>query len=429
MQNAFEYQINKLVGSGDYSFLLAVSGGIDSMVMASLFVASQHDNISITHVNFGLRGKESDLDESFVREWADKHRIPCFVQQFDTRLYAANLKISVEMAARKLRYQWFEELRQEKGFDFIAVAHQSNDQAETLLLNMTRGTGIKGLHGISPKRDHLIRPMLMFNRALIVEYAREKNVPFREDVTNASCDFSRNRIRHCVLPELKKINPNVVERFKENARYFQLAGCILEELLEEKKREWCRHEGEVLCIEVEKVVKDSYSEFWLFELLRPYGFGERKMKQVVDMVYAQSGRRMKTDSHTLYKDRGFLVLIPFEKRPSLLQACEHFSLSLFDASEYVVKNSFSIAALDADKLHFPLVKRLWQRGDRFVPLGMSGFKKVSDFLIDAKVSLWEKERQQVLCSNKEIVWVVGRRIDNRFKVSTFTKRVAEISIE
>jgi len=450
MLPSFKSQLHSLVGADDCSFLLAVSGGIDSMAMASLFVAAHYKKVTIAHVNFGLRGEDSDADETLVRDWAEKYHLPCYVQRFDTRNYAATHKISVEMAARMLRYQWFEELRKLLQIDFIAVAHHANDHAETILLNLTRGTGVRGLCGISPKRGALIRPMLAFDRKQIEEYAEKMNFPFREDATNASPDFSRNRIRHNVLPELAKINPNVVERLNENGTYFRQAGEILGEMVEEKRSVWCRKEGDVTFLEVEKIAADAHAPFWLFELLHPYGFHERQMKQIVEMLHAQPGGRVNSKSHTLFRDRKYLALRPCTTSPKsaisdfLKSDCSDdqidseaaFTVSIYDSSDYQIKDDTMVAALDADKLHFPLTLRLWQSGDRFIPLGMKGFKKVSDFLIDTKVPLWEKEHQRVICSARDIahnsacdiVWVVGLRIDERYKVTETTKRVAEVTL-
>lgn len=440
MQQIFELQLLTIQRQDDASFLLAVSGGVDSMVMASLFVASKRAKIAVAHVNFGLRGKESDADEALVAEWAQSQNIPCFVKKTDTRNYAANHKLSIEMAARELRYQWFEELRQTLNFDYVAVAHHANDNAETILLNLTRGTGIRGVMGISPARGFLVRPMLSFEREQIEKYARERHIPFRVDATNTSEEFLRNRIRLRVMPELEKINPKVVKRFQKNGGYFREAGEIIDELLEEKRRAWCWQEGEAMLMDIKKIVADIHATFWLFEILYPFGFQECQIKQVTEMLHAKSGSKVLSNTHILYKDRDRFALLPLITH---VESCHlalppdvsdnhsaphPFTIMLHDASGYVTLPNPTIAALDAEKLHFPLVLRKWQKGDRFIPLGMSGFKKVSDLLIDTKVPLWEKDIQQVLCSDHDIVWVVGRRIDERYKLTEATTKVAEIRI-
>jgi len=423
MIRPFEKQLSALVGEGDCSVLMAVSGGVDSMVMASLFAASQYGKrAAIAHVNFQLRGCDSDADEALVQRWADSVHIPFYVQRFDTLSYARIQKCSVEMAARELRYQWFEELRQAIQMDWIAVAHNANDHAETVILNMIRGTGIRGLCGIPQKQGVIIRPMLHFKRSQIEVYAQNKQIPFREDTTNALFDFARNRIRHTVLPALAKINPSVVEQLEENARYIQQARNILEEEVEKKRGAWCRQEGDALFFKVEQMINDPNIHYWLFEILHPYGFGSGQIEQMVNILQAQPGRRVLSDTHILYKDRGLLALIPKKLDVSLPQV----QVTLFDASTYPLGKNREIAALDADKLQFPLTLRRWMYGDRFIPFGMHGFKKVSDYLTDLRIPLWEKERQWVLCSGSDIVWVVRKRIDDRYKVNDKTEKVAEI---
>ena len=448
MQRAFDRALRSLVDDAECFVLMAVSGGVDSMVMASLFASSLVctpslcTKLAIAHVNFGLRGADSDSDEALVQQWALQANIPFYVQRFDTMTYARTHTLSVEMAARELRYHWFEELRQQIGADYIAVGHNANDHAETMLLNLTRGTGIRGLCGITERRGTIIRPMLRFERARIVEYAQSREIPYREDATNASIDFSRNRIRHKVLPELAKINPKVVARLCENGEYIQQVSNILEELLEEKSRCWCRQEGETLLMEVAKIALDPHAAFWLFEILRPFGFNSGQMAQITGLLQSPSGRKVLSDTHALFRNRDHLALLPralpngaaggkrqaasgADAKP-ITMVQEAYTLSLHNASDYTIKRDSSMAALDAQKLQFPLTMRLWQSGDKFIPLGMTGFKKVSDLLIDAKVPLWEKERQMVLCSGNDIVWVVGRRIDERYKVGPATQQIAEV---
>ncbi|MDR2585769.1 MAG: tRNA lysidine(34) synthetase TilS [Prevotellaceae bacterium] len=405
------------------SFLLAVSGGIDSMVMAHLFVGSPYKKIVILHCNFMLRGIDSDKDEALVRGWALEHQIPFFVKRFDTAGYAADKKISIEMAARFLRYQWFQELRQELGFDWIAVAHHANDHAETTLLNLIRGSGIRGVCGISSLQGNIVRPMLGFCREQIEAYAHKQKIPFREDVTNAQLDIPRNRIRHAVVPELAKINSGVVARMRENGIYLQQARDILLELTYIKRELWCRQDGEALLFDIELIKKDKHIAFWMFELLYPFGFETGGINQIVNLLHGRTGQKVMSYSHILYKDRDYLALVP---KDTTLPP--NFTVTQHESSGYKIIPNQKIAALDADKLQLPLSIRLWKEGDRFIPLGMKGFKKVSDFLIDVKIPLWKKERQYVLCCGADIVWVEGQRIDDRYKVTAATKQVAEIKI-
>jgi len=426
MLRAFETKLRTLIPKADGSIMMAVSGGVDSMVMAALFVASPYkEKVAIAHVNFGLRGSDSDADQALVCRWAQEQKIPCYVQKFDTLAYATMHKRSVEVAARELRYQWFEELRQKLNFDYIATAHHANDHAETILLNLTRGTGIRGLCGIPDQRGVIIRPMLDFERTQIEAFALENHIPFCQDATNALPQFSRNRIRHVVIPELAAINPNVTARLRQNSLHLRQACAILEEQLEEKMRRWLKYDNDVILIDIESICKERYSKYWLFEALRPYGFCAGQMGQVMGMLNGRSGRSVVSVTHALHKDRACFALIPHTKKEFVNQK---YTISFVESSIYMIKEDAKMAALDAGTLHLPLTLRIWQKGDRFVPLGMKGYKKVSDFLIDAKVPLWEKERQLVLCTHEEIVWLVGRRIDDRFKVTQATQVVAQVTI-
>lgn len=405
--------------------ILAVSGGIDSMVMASLFVSSSYKKLAVAHANFGLRGAESDADEALVRSWAQEAGIPFYLRRFDTQSYARTRGYSIEMAARVLRYNWFEELRIELGADYVALAHHANDHAETILLNLTTGTGIRGLCGIPKQRGTIIRPMLDWERVQIEKYAQKMGIPYREDATNALCDFTRNRIRHKVLPELVKINPSVVRQLKENSAYWKEARNILEEVLEQKKASWCCMEDGAFIIDLEKMKGAGHTAYWLFELLHPYGFGSGQMRQIMDVLEAQPGHKVFSPTHILYKDRG--VLAVFSRADE-----EHIpviKIEYIDRATYVLDKKPDIAALDADMLPHPLTLRRWEPGDRFIPFGMNGSKKVSDFLTDLKLPLWEKERQWVLCHHADIVWVVSKRIDDRYKIGPTTSKVAKISFE
>jgi len=424
MLDAFKTNLQALTKQKDAFVILAVSGGMDSMVMSSMFLASPYKRLAVAHVNFGLRGADSDADEALVARWAHNAGIPFHVQKFDTRAYAKEWGYSIEMAARALRYNWFEQLRQQLGADFIAVAHQANDHAETILLNLTGGTGIRGLCGIPAKRGAIIRPMLCFERPQIEEYAQKMDIIYREDATNALCDFARNRIRHAVLPELAKINPKVIAQFMEGSGYLREARSILEESLEQKKASWCRSEGQALFIELEKIQGEGHIAYWLFELLRPYGFGSGQMKQIVDLLQAQPGYKVLSDTHILYKDRGVLAIFPHAGEEDI----PNVNIVYADGPTYVLNKNPKIAALDADKLQHPITLRRWKPGDSFIPFGMKGSKKISDFLTDLKLPLWEKERQWVLCHGSDIVWVAGKRIDDRYKITAATLKVAEISL-
>jgi tRNA(Ile)-lysidine synthetase, N-terminal domain/tRNA(Ile)-lysidine synthetase, C-terminal domain len=421
---AFEAAALALLGSKRASVILAVSGGCDSMVMASLFVACGFPSLSIAHVNFGLRGAESDADEALVRDWAKERQIPFYVKRCGTHIYATEHGLSIEMAARELRYEWFAHLLQETGFSHVALAHHANDSAETMLLNLVRGSGLRGLCGIPAQRGPFVRPMLGFERAALEVYAREQGVAYHTDATNMSPEFSRNRIRQNIWPELQQISPNLALRLRENARYFTQAQAILDAQLEEKKTLWCREDAGSLYVDIPVLQQEMLPSYWLFALLQPYGFRSAQMGAVMQLLDTCPGHRVYAPQYTLYRDRELLCLRA--RTEALIE--EFLQVQYYPAADYQIVPDAGVAALDADKLSEPLLLRPWREGDRFCPLGMRSFKKVSDYLIDTKVPLWEKDNQQVLCCGEDIVWLAGRRIDERYKVDGSTLTVAEFRV-
>ena len=421
---AFEDAALALLGSKQASIILAVSGGCDSMVMASLFLACGFRSLSIAHVNFGLRGTESDADEALVRDWAKEKQIPFYVRRCDTHAYADEHRLSIEMAARELRYAWFAALLQETGASYVALAHHANDSAETMLLNLVRGSGLRGLCGIPVQRGAFIRPMLDFERKALEAYAKKWQIPYRTDASNTSLIFSRNRIRQKVWPQLQQISPALTARMRENARYLSQAQEILDAQLQERKKVCCRQEGDSLFIDLVSLEQDAHAAYWLFAILQPYGFSSAQMETVLSLLRTQPGHRLYTSQYTLYRDRDCLCLRPHTEAGPL----EPLRLQYYAAADYTRGNNLRVAALDADALREPLLLRKWAPGDRFCPLGMRGYKKVSDFLIDAKAPLWEKEQQWVLCCGEDIVWLVGRRIDERYKLREGTITVAEFQM-
>ena len=421
---AFEDAAIALLGSKQASVILAVSGGCDSMVMASLFVASGFRYLAVAHVNFGLRGADADVDEALVRQWAEANRLPFYVKSCNTRAYAADHRLSIELAARELRYEWFAQLLQETGFTHVALAHHANDSGETMLLNLVRGSGLRGLCGIPAQRGPFVRPMLCFERVEIETYAQEQGLAYRTDATNMSTEFSRNRIRQNVWPELQQISPNVAERMRENAVYFTQAQEILEACLVQKKAVWCREDAGDLYIDLAALRLETHISYWLFALLKPYGFASAQMDAVRQLLDAEPGHRLYAPDYILYRDRDVLCL----RSRTAAVAGEALQVQHYPSLAYKILNDPCVAALDADKLSCPLLLRIWKEGDRFRPLGMRGYKKISDYLVDTKVPLWEKEGQQVLCCGEDIVWLVGRRIDERYKVDGNTQTVAEFRL-
>jgi tRNA(Ile)-lysidine synthase len=415
-------QEKKLFSPGE-KVLLAVSGGVDSMVMSQMFSRSGMQT-GIAHCNFHLRGEESDGDEAFVRKWADTHDMPFFSRGFDTKHYAVAQGVSTQMAARTLRYDWFNELLDTQGYDKIAVAHHADDNVETVLLNLVRGTGLKGVCGIAPANGRLIRPLLFATREQISRYAAGNGITYREDCSNKSDDYARNYIRHHVTPALKTLNPSLADTFRHNSEHLTQACCLLEEMVEKNKSAWCVRRHDEWRVDIKALQQTAAPGFWLFELLQDFGFNSAQTADIARALDEQPGKRFFSATHELVKDRDHLIIclnthlvspidLTLEERPY------HPALSL--------PQDKHIACLDAGKLRFPLTVRLWQEGDAFVPLGMKGKKKLSDFFIDRKMPLPHKRKQWVVLSGEDIVWLVGQRLDDRYKVTPQTKNILQIT--
>ena len=388
--------------------ILALSGGIDSMVLANLLLKAKAQFV-LAHCNFHLRGEESDGDEQFVREFAERNGLTLYVKQFETEQYAAEHKLSIEMAARDLRYAWFEELRRELGYDNIAVAHHADDQLETFFINLFRGAGIRGLKGMQPINGNIIRPLLNTSREEIHQYAIENGIQWREDHTNAETQFLRNKIRHELLPVIDGISKEGRASILKSISHLASENELYRELVKEK-------------LDSLRFTRNDVSEQLLFEWLRDYGFNEDQVHFIHEAMNGQPGTSFFSPTHRVTVEREGLELTPIcqqmdapvELSYQQLPNDEHFKLD----------KSTEIAQLDYDKLSFPLKLRKWQPGDRFHPIGMKGSKLLSDFFVDQKMTTREKEECRVLTTaNGEIVWVVGRRIDDRFKVTEKTKTV------
>jgi tRNA(Ile)-lysidine synthase len=418
--------------------LLAVSGGIDSMVMAHLFYRNGAA-IGIAHCNFNLRDEESDGDELFVKEWAAARQIIFHCERFDTKNYASKHKLSTQMAARELRYEWFKHIIKAFGYQKIAIAHHADDNIETVLINLTRGTGLKGICGIAPRNGNIIRPLLFATREEIVGYAGENHILFREDHTNASTDYARNRIRHQVVPQLKLLNPSLAETFLHNSDHFSQAYKALNETLTHDQKKWCTQHLHEWHINIPELHKSKMPELFLFEFLQHFGFNSTQITDIYKSLDKQSGKRFFSEKHGLLKDRDVLIVFPKDDKKEILPIEIHQDDITIDYPgslniEYLKNNSqFNIPAgrhvecFDADTLHFPLILRSWQHGDTFIPLGMKGRKKVSDFFIDNKLPAHIKEQQLVLVSGDDIIWLVGHRIDDRYKLTPQTRTICKIT--
>jgi len=422
---------NQLFDSGS-RVLAAVSGGMDSVLMVHLLAAAGY-RFDIAHCNFQLRGADADADQAFCRRLADSLKVNFHTINFDTAGYAAQHKISIQMAARQLRYQWFETLRVKNGHDVIALAHHQNDTIETILLNLTRGTGIAGLHGILPKNGTLVRPMLFVQRQEIESLVAENKIDYVEDSSNASAKYARNKIRLEVVPKLKELNPSLEETFKHTLQHFRELEMLLELETERQRENFTEHEDE-LHLPIDAVKNLKPQRLLLFHLLQPYGFNQEHVDSIIASLDKHAGRVFETGEYTLLLDRGKLILK--KKARNTLHPVQinnntagvnygHYHLTLLhDDSPLIVKDNPMAAAADAELLIYPLTIRPWQQGDYFYPLGMRSKQKLSDFFIHQKVPLHHKNQVPVLVNgNNEVIWIAGYRLDDRYKVSGKTKKV------
>ncbi|MBT1702197.1 tRNA lysidine(34) synthetase TilS [Chryseosolibacter indicus] len=417
--------------------LLAVSGGLDSMVMLHLF-HQQGFNIAVAHCNFQLRGEESAGDQEFASQVCSALNIPLFTKVFDTAAIASEKKQSIQVVARELRYAFFQQVLKENNFFAIATAHHLNDVLETVLLNITRGTGIDGLAGIPVKTQNIIRPMLFASRDNLKAYAKKNNLLWREDSSNQKDDYQRNFIRHHVVPLLKKVNPALEETFKDTHERIVSAQALAKKQLESIQNDIFLKSGNRIAIDKRKLSGVGSSEVVLWELLKDYGFNYTQCKDLA--TCETSGKRFWSADYRITVDRDSFLLdrhadavkeeiIVNAQSTSVYRAGDTLVLKQIDFADFTLIKNAAIAQLDAEKVTFPLVWRPWKPGDALIPLGMENSKKISDLLIDSKIALPDKEKITVIESRGEIVWVVGMRIHDRFKVTGTTKRVLLLKVE
>ena len=428
-----KYLVSACRCNPDQRFLLAVSGGIDSVVMAHLFYENQL-KFSIAHCNFQLRGEESTGDQHFVEEMAERMKVKCHVIKFETSAYAKEHGISVQMAARDLRYKWFHELADQYGYDAIAVGHNKNDVAETFLLNLSRGTGIRGLMGMRSRADRIIRPLLYASRLSIAAYAGDHELEWREDSSNTETKYQRNKIRHLIVPAFESINPSFVQNTLDTIERIEQTGALLDFVIQIVKQEvWTEMSDRVL-INIIKLRQYPANELLLFELLRDYGISQIDMSELMASFEHISGRQFRTRTHTLTLDREHLIitgksvdLIPeilIQADTEILTFPVKLRLTFTENSEeFNIPRKRNMAALDAQKIKFPLLLRGWKTGDRFYPLGLKGSKKISDYLINIKLPIPDKSKVRILESGGDIIWLVNHRIDDRFKVTDKTSKI------
>ncbi|MER3471103.1 MAG: tRNA lysidine(34) synthetase TilS [Chitinophagaceae bacterium] len=421
-----------------FRFLIAVSGGVDSVVLCELCKQSAFE-FAIAHCNFGLRGDESERDEAFVRSLKEKYGVEVFVKKFDTEQYAAEKKISIQVAARNLRYKWFEEIRKTNAFNFVLLAHHLNDSIETMLINFFRGTGLEGLTGISGySSTHFLRPLLFARRDEIEAFARENKLGWVEDSSNASSKYTRNFYRNDIIPQIKKVYPQVEENLANNLERFQQINQLYQSMLSERRQKLVKYVGFEIHIPVTKLL--AYGSIALiYELIKEYGFGEKQVQEVLKLCKADSGKYIANQHYQIIRHRKWLIIAPTvsrhletlaieEKDKSVLFAAGSLQFSQMSKEKCKMTTAAAIAQLDAKDIKFPLLLRRWKHGDYFYPLGMRKKKKLARFFIDQKLSKTEKENVWVLESTQRIIWVVGWRIDDRFKITNNTQEILQIEL-
>ncbi|MCX6247479.1 MAG: tRNA lysidine(34) synthetase TilS [Bacteroidetes bacterium] len=430
----------KLFGPKD-KILLAVSGGIDSAVMTDLFHRAGYF-FALAHCNFGLRGKESDADEAFVKAMAKKYKVPFYCKTFSTARDAKEKGISIQMAARDLRYEWFEEIRQKGKYHSVATAHHLDDQVETFFINLLRSTGIAGFHGILPGQGNLIRPLLFCYRADIGTYAMQKKLAFREDSSNAETKYLRNKIRHEIIPVFCELNPAFPQTLTETIRRLRETELIFRDTVEEARKKIITTDKRGIHIRCADLKKLEPAGIYAFEILSPFGFSDAVISDILHLPDRSSGQVFYSPTHRLVKNREELLLEPnpSTKRSNIKK--EEISvpenkkeirkpLRLSFAKIKITKRfeldlSKESATFDLKKITFPLLLRRWRKGDTFYPFGMNRRKKLSDFFVDLKFSIPEKENTWILCTGQEIIWVIGHRTDHRFRVTPQTKEVLQV---
>lgn len=433
MLKQFEAHIRKWHwGKENTPLLIACSGGLDSVCLVHLCEALKL-NFAIAHCNFNLRGVESDTDERFVRQLGESLRKKVFVKSFDTKIEADNLGGSIQMVARKLRYDWFEQLMTEQHFKVLLTAHHADDNLETFLINLSRGTGLAGLTGIPEKNGFIHRPLLPFSKGELKAFAKSRNLVWREDSSNEETKYLRNKVRHHVVPELYKLHPTFLSNFQSTLDYLKQSETILNQYKDQLQKALFEAEGGRIRIAIQKLKAYQPDEGWMYFLFSEFGFTE--WGDVFRLLDGQSGKEVRSATHRLLKDRNHLLLSEIKENneeeylinegTQRISSPLHLTWGRVEKMGLATKN---VVYIDADKISFPLVLRKIREGDWFIPFGMQGKKKISKFLKDEKIDRFSKESIWLLCSGDTIVWVVGLRMDDRFKVHHSSKNILKIEL-
>lgn len=429
---------HNLAGKND-KILLTVSGGIDSVCMAHLFYQTGY-TFGIAHCNFKLRGKESDGDQVFVQQLAEKYECKIYYKDFDTKEFAQQSNLSIQMAARELRYQWFDELADKYDYSRIAVAHNRDDYIETILINLIRGTGLKGLTGIKPRKGKIIRPVLFAARKEITDYVKKEKLTYREDSSNSDIKYHRNLIRNKILPLIGQINPSFTDTLIGESEIFQSVHSIYQKEIEKIRDAISLQDKNKIIYSIPKIQSLRLNAPMIFDLISPFGFNYSDSKNLLEMLNTGPGKKLISGSHILLKDRKTIIIekinttetgkiFSIDQNSAGISEPVKLSLKKYKKnSACKISTASTIASVDYDKLAFPLSLRHWKKGDYFIPLGLKGKKKLSDFFIDRKVNLLDKEKIWLLISENNIVWVVGYQLDDRYKVTPETKNILQIGL-
>ncbi|MEG1574823.1 MAG: tRNA lysidine(34) synthetase TilS [Bacteroidales bacterium] len=411
--------------------LIGLSGGADSVALLSVMKRLKYDCIA-AHCNFSLRGKEAIRDRNFAAETAKTHNIPFIDVTFNTLEYVAAKNISVEMACRELRYEWFEKECLAQGCRYIAVAHHRDDSVETLLINLIRGTGISGLTGISPVNGNIIRPMLCLSRIEIEAYLSSRGLNFVTDSTNSETVYVRNKVRNILLPLMQSINPAVYSSLERTAANLRDAELLYREALKEAINRIVTYDIGKVYISVKSLISEPASRSVLYEIIKQYGFMPAQLDPIIAVLNKTSGLRFFSATHRIVKDRETLIISPLldEDDTILHQAEDVLNIEYIDnEGDYELGKDRTTVYFDADKLKTPLYIRHWHNGDRFIPFGMSGSQKLSDYFNNHKFTLIQKEEAQLLLAGEDIIWIVGERQSDKYKVVPATKKILKISVK
>ena len=439
IESVQKYITTKQLPNAPAKVIVAVSGGADSVALLHILIQLGYTCV-LAHCNFHLREEASNTDAKFVSNLAEKLKLPCFIKEFNTHDYALGNKISIEMAARDLRYTWFEQLRNEQNAVAIAVAHHADDVVETFLINLCRGTGIHGLTGIKPLNNHIMRPLLSTTRQAIEHYLKEQHITYVTDASNNEQVFVRNKFRHTIIPSLKAINPAFNQTIGDTIERLDEVALLYQERLDQIKKKLIKPINGGFSVEIEAVKNQPAKASVLFEIFSPLGFSAATIYDLIRSLDGVSGKQFLSTTHRIIKDRDTILVSSIDKAPEK----ETYTLypeqktiskpiclrieTIKNNTNLVISKDKKVAYLDADKLSFPLHIRKWEKGDYFTPIGMQGKKKLSDYFIDKKFPLSKKENTWLLFSENHLAWIIGQQIDKRFRITKNTKNILLITL-